>query len=471
MRSNLVFFAVGACALPLSLFFVGCGDVAAEPDDAGAEAGPDVRVRVDSAITPLPYVPQGVRCVRGAGADAGLPPSPVDAGGLDDATTDADNDGAVDGGADAGETGPAHLAPPQVVSSGGDLLNFPSIVAISFPGDDLADAVEDFVASFGCTPYWQAVVGEYGVHEAVAGRPVRLTEDAPGKIDDSAIQTWLAAKLEKHDPAFDPPTPGSLYAIYYPAETVITQSGSQSCQEFGGYHNNLVLGDGTRVAYAVMPRCANFDSLNGIDALTGTSSHEFAEAVTDPYPSDAPAYQSPDDAHLIWGILIGGEVGDLCVNVNERAFFEPSAYPFFVQRTWSNISAFAGHDPCVPNAPGAYFQAVPRLTEDVVLSGFGQTIHTSGVIIPVNGSAVIDLNLFSDAPTSAWTVSVRDASNYMGLPASLTFSLDKATGNDGETIHLTIFKKSENADLGAEPFEIVSRQGARTNTYFGLVGH
>ncbi|MEO6573471.1 MAG: hypothetical protein ABIP89_06510 [Polyangiaceae bacterium] len=474
MRRIHALFAVAASALPLCLSFVGCGDVTEDPSDAAPEAGSDVRIRVDSAIPPVPYVPVGVKCVRGGGVDAGVADTapPFDAG-VDDAAVDADADGAADSGADADETGsgPAHLGPPQALWSGGDLLQNPTIVTISFPGDDLVDAIEDFVSSFGCTPYWQAVVGEYGVHEAIAGRPVRLTEAAPGKIDDSAIQVWLANKLEKHDPAFDPPTPDSLYAIYYPAETVITEGGAQSCQQFGGYHNNLVLSDGTRVAYAVMPRCSSFDSLSGIDALTGTSSHEFAEAVTDPYPSDAPAYQSPDDDHFIWGVLIGGEVGDLCVNVNERAFFSPVGYPFFVQRTWSNVSALSGHDPCVPNAPGAYFQAVPRLTDDVVLSGFGQTIHTKGVIIGVGGSKVIDLNLFSDAPTSAWTVGVHDAAGYLGLPPSLTFSLDKSSGNDGDTIHLTIFKNSANADLGAEPFEITSRQGPRTNTYFGLVGH
>ena len=293
MRSGYAFFAVGACALPLSLFFAGCGgDAPAEPEDAGTESGSDARPKMEAAA-PVPYVPKEMRCAARTASDAGVAdsaPPPFDA-----AVTDA----AIDGRApEAGSTG--HLGSPRAVSSGGVLLNDPTIVAISFPNDDLVDEIEDFVASIGCTPYWRAATSEYGVHEALAGRPVRLTEAAPGKIDDAQIQKWLAAKLEKHDPAFDPPKPGMLYAIYYPSGTVITEGGSQSCQQFGGYHSDLVLGDGTQVAYTVLPRCDSFGALYGIDALTGTSTHEFTEAVTDPYPIDAPDFQLPDDDHLVW---------------------------------------------------------------------------------------------------------------------------------------------------------------------------
>lgn len=468
MRSGYAFFVVGACALPFPIFFVGCGDAPAEPEDAGTEAGSDARPKMEAA-PPLLYVPKEVRCVRGSGSDAGVADTapPFDAAPSDAAGANAD------GGADASEAGPTgHLAAPQAMSSGGILLTDPTIVAISFPNDDLVDEIEDFVASVGCTPYWRAATSEYGVREAIAGRPVRLTEAAPEKIDDAQIQKWLAGKLAKHDPAFDPPKPGILYAIYYPSGTVITEGGAQSCQQFGGYHNDLVLSDGTKVAYAVMPRCDNFGALFGIDALTGTSTHEFAEAVTDPYPQDAPAFQLPDNDHVVWGVLLGGEVGDLCVNVNERAFFAPPGYSFVVQRTWSNVAALAGHDPCVPSAAGAYFQAVPRLTDDVTVSAFGPTVTTKGVIIGLNASKVIDLNLFSDEPTSGpWTVSARDGSQFMGGQANLSFTLDKTTGSDGDTIHLTISKTGVNTDLGAEPFAIVSRIGSRTNTYYGLVGH
>jgi len=56
--------------------------------------------------------------------------------------------------------------------------------------------------------------------------------------------------------------------------------GSSSCTNFCGYHNNI-----GQVYYAVMPfpGCSGcLGGLSVIDALTGTSSHELCEAITDP---------------------------------------------------------------------------------------------------------------------------------------------------------------------------------------------
>jgi len=44
--------------------------------------------------------------------------------------------------------------------------------------------------------------------------------------------------------------------------------------------------------YAVLPRCATFNTLSGLDSLTTALSHELVEAVTDPFIRSRRAYQS-----------------------------------------------------------------------------------------------------------------------------------------------------------------------------------
>ncbi len=89
---------------------------------------------------------------------------------------------------------------------------------------------------------------------------------------------------------------------------------SVSCTDFGGYHGDIPLSTTEFVAYAVVPRCPNFGpTITGLDAITGPASHELAEATTDPFPSDNPAFVTVDSKHSYWSRLLGGgEVGDMC---------------------------------------------------------------------------------------------------------------------------------------------------------------
>ena len=58
----------------------------------------------------------------------------------------------------------------------------------------------------------------------------------------------------------------------------------------------------------------------------------------------------------------------MCVG-EQGAFFKPTDVGFMVQRTWSNSSALANHDPCVPNLAGVpYFQSAPQLNEHVTFT-------------------------------------------------------------------------------------------------------
>jgi len=314
-----------------------------------------------------------------------------------------------------------HPNPPQVVNLGGEALKSPKIVPIFFSNYIAREkqTVIDFEKQIGVSEYWKAATEEYGVGPAEALPAVELDESATGTITDQDVQNWIKTKLDSDDPKFPAPDENSIYVIHYPAGVTITESGGQggqSCRTFGGYHSEFKLNSfhgGYSVAYAVLPHCNNFNGLSGADMVTGAESHELVEAATDPYPNTDPAYAQLDDDHLYWlFILGGGETGDMCAQ-DPSAFTQFDDLPFIAQRSWSNEAAMAGHDPCQPALPGeVYFAAVPDMSDPIEVSfGQGQSYQMTGVTLAQGESKTIDLDLFSDGPTSgAWRVQVEDVS-------------------------------------------------------------
>jgi hypothetical protein len=395
--------------------------------------------------------------------------------------------GAVDAGSDAPDIGtpstmyPApHAAPPHVITYGGPVLASPKIVPVFFSNDDptFVAQLQDFVSKVGATNYWITAVGEYGVGAATGEAPINLTETAPTTIDDTAIQTWLQGKLNGDDPAWPAADANTVYVLHYPAGVTVTLQGEGSCTDFGGYHSNTTLDanhGGINVAYAVVPRCTSFGELMGIDAVTGAESHELIEASTDPYPeSNTPAYATIDDAHIYWERLLGGgEVGDMCAQF-PQAFTKFPELAYTVQRTWSNKAAAAGHDPCVPTftGEGAYYNATPDLTDTITMNYMGETVDVKGVEIPLGASKTIDLDLFSDGPTSGpFTVEALDFASLFNPNAKpdLTLSLDASEGLNGQKLHLTITVDVA-GKRGTETFLLISKLNGNENWWIGIVG-
>jgi hypothetical protein len=373
-----------------------------------------------------------------------------------------------------------HPDAPQVANNGGPVLSAPVFVPVFFANDDATQkaALEDYVSKVGATNYWTAIGKEYGVGPATSTKPVELTETAPATIDDGAIQTWLAGKLNANDMAWPANTANTVYILHYPTGTTITlqgQGGAQSsCQSFGGYHSNTSLDamhGSAKVAYAVIPRCSGFGAMGVVDTATAAESHEMIEASTDPYPQDNPAYGQVDDAHLYWMFALGGgEVGDMCAQ-DPAAFTKFDGLSYTVQRSWSNASAAAGHDPCVPLlTKEVYFNAAPELPDMISLGGLGG-FQTTGVSVPVGMSKTIDLDLFSDGPTGGpWTVSVKDYQSLMGgASGNFTFALDRTQGQNGEKLHLTI-NSIKATQYNAGIFVVISKLNGQTHFWFGLIG-
>jgi hypothetical protein len=185
------------------------------------------------------WLPLSAALAAGCGSSpegAGGPAGDRDAGlGVD---SESSTGNAVGDASDAGDgaqadvdmTYPAFAPPnpPQVVTGGGPVMKAPKIVPVIFAADDptLTAGIADFAKKVGQTTYWSSVATEYGAGPAVGLDPVFLTaaDDPPATIDDSVIQSWLAAKLNAGDPAFPTPDENTVYALFYPPGVTVTIS-------------------------------------------------------------------------------------------------------------------------------------------------------------------------------------------------------------------------------------------------------
>ncbi len=396
---------------------------------------------------------------------------------------------AVDNGAPSTNYPAPHPDMPQLVNeAGGKTLTTPKVHIVTYPAYEHLDEVKQLAQGLGATTYWTATTSEYGVGKIAYDDATELTgETAPGMLNDKQVEQYINQKLAAG--AFGTPDPQTIYAIFYPKSTTITLQGGgpvgggTSCSSFGGYHGNTIvqLGAGVskNIPFAVLPTCAAFAGMTESDGLTGALTHELIEAVTDPYPTTNnghdSAYAQVDQDHFIWNIFGGSESGDMCAQ-DPGAFFKSPELGVVVQRTWSNALAKVGHDPCAPNLPNqVYFNAGPVMNDDVTLdvSALGAGIvNTKGTSIAVGKSKTIELDLFSDGPTSGpWTVSAIDMlAQYTKQPPTLDFKFDRNTGVNGEKLHLTITVKSAATLVtGAHPFLLTSKLGTHVNTWPALV--
>lgn len=419
----------------------------------------------------------------GFARDGGVPDTMKivpEAGGHDGAREAGGHDASVDA---APAYPAAHPAMPQEVNLGGPVMKHPKFVILTFAGDPLAPQIDDFVAKVAASKtYWSGTTAEYGVGPVASVLDITLNETPKANLTDGDIQSWLSDKLSGSDAGtleggapWPQPDGETLYMIYYPyvggVPVNITQGGGSSCSAFYGYHNDYMLA-GTYLTYSVVARCPPFPMTSAIDSITAIASHELVEAATDPEPVGHPAWASPDFEHLAWELPAGGELGDMCAGFGD-VFYEPSDVPYLVQRTWSNQAAAAGHDPCQPGGAKPYFNSAVVVTQNVTDDDpvFG-TFTQKGIKIPVGGTGTVELDLYSDAPTSGpWTVQAFDISSLMGGPAELEFGgTGTFKGKNADRVTLDI-KVKQAGQGGAELLWIQSSMGQTQSVWLALVGH
>ena len=225
--------------------------------------------------------------------------------------------------------GHPRLAPAsaKLIYRNGPLLQSPAVYSIywgaswnSAPSAPaLRTRIDQFFTDILTGPLMDQLA-EYNVpgqsigHGRYLGSMVRTDATPAGSVTDSAIRAqllqWINAGVVPKR------TASSLYFIYLEPGTVSVMGGSKSCQNYCGYHDAV-----GAVYYAVMPYPSCTGCLGGlapIDALTGTSSHELCEAITDPIPGKG------------WYDDVNGEIGDIC------AWNFKKLGPHTVQQEWSN---------------------------------------------------------------------------------------------------------------------------------------
>jgi hypothetical protein len=223
---------------------------------------------------------------------------------------------------------PAAPAKPHLAYFGGPLITKIQVFTIFWgkkwsagPGSGIATKLNNFYNAILVSPLIDQLA-EYSVpgqsiqHGALTGSKT-ITANAPvGSVTDTTIRTQLKAWISAH--TIPATTPNSLYFIYLDPGIVSIMGGSKSCSSYCGYHDAV-----GKVYYAVMPypSCAGcLGGLSAFDALTGTSSHELCEAITDPVPGSG------------WYDNHNGEIGDIC------AWHFKTVAGFNVQLEWSNAN-------------------------------------------------------------------------------------------------------------------------------------
>jgi len=386
-----------------------------------------------------------------SGMDAQAPPWLV-------TTSNAHSVGFVEG---------AHGAFPQAVNAGGPVLAAPNVVPVFFSGDGLESDLEDLLSQLPASAYWGALRNAYPlVGPITIASSVVLTDTPPTMASIDDVADFIAGKLSASDPAWPPTTPNNIYVMYYPSTTTLTLGSSVGCDGFAGYHSSWHTTSNATFVFAAISRCP---MLNTLDVATQNSTHEIVEATTDPLFGATPAYVTVDSDHIIWTQYPGDELADLCED--EALSYQRLIGTYLTARFWSNPSAMAGHDPCAPAIAAAYYNSVPVTTDTVSLMLSGQSVNTKGVTVPLGQSATIDVQLFSDAPTTPWTVQAQDASYLFGGATELTFTWDQTSGNNGDTLHLTITRVNDGASGGTE-FVIYSTQSSSSShAYFAVAGN
>jgi hypothetical protein len=467
--------AVGACSGGASPSGPEAVRDAAAPVDASTDA------RGGDDVVSRPDVTAGDAALRDGGSAQAIPPA--------DAATD------VDGGPPTAYPAPHPPLPVLTNAAGGPVLTAPRIHFVFDPGNANASTLQTFAQRLVSSSYWATVTREYGVGAlSYAGTTVLTGQTPPATIASADLHTWIGQALQSG--ALGTPDPQVIYTVVFPSTTTITQPNLvlpgllpplKSCVDFRGFHDNVVItpdaGSPTSFAYAVIATCSA-----SINDLTAVLSHEWVEASTDPQVSangaftlsggpDA-AFFSVDPNHIVWDIWsTGGEAGDLCQPERAVQLVTPADVGYTVERIWSNQLAAASHDPCAPDLAGEpFFASAPALNDTVnVTSALTGTVTSQGVTIPVGESRTIEVDLFSDAPTSGpWTVSAEDLISTkfgsFGLPKTLSFQWDRTQGTNGDKLHLTITVTAATPLLGgAHAFVIHSTLGSRTHSWPGLV--
>jgi hypothetical protein len=459
----------------------------------------------------------------GCGGGGGAGPSNADSGSVD---AEGDGEAGAPGADASGNVYPAFTVDaPQIEKNQGAVITNPVIVTVTWPGDTNASTWEAFGDGIGTSRYWAATTAPYGVGPATSGPSshVRMTQPLPASVSFYDLENFVIAAVQAAQsdggapdasspdasspdasspdasspdasspdasspdasspdaslPEAAAPNPSwplptldgtghsqTIYSLFIAPSTTETDpgSGTSLCDLGGyGYHDAVTVG-GTSLAFTVVLECASQTPAD----LEESVSHEDIEAATNPYVTSTTVtgYKGFDAMHAAWDIYTGynDELADACENWVDSYYQESPPFPYWVQRSWSNTSALAGHDPCVPAPTGPYhgMTLFPSQESTVPVdqsSLGGPTSDTRAFKATLGQPLTFQVGYFSDGNAPPWTIAYDFPAalfNTVGLSMSngrATVAIDKTSGQNGDQANVTVTVTAK----GASGFHVMA---------------
>ncbi|KAJ3062496.1 hypothetical protein HDU98_001609 [Podochytrium sp. JEL0797] len=187
---------------------------------------------------------------------------------------------------------------------------------------------------------WFKILAQYHVQTGTGKRGINITGTTLTTLDDTKdIQPMLIAMVNAGTIT---PTANTYFPIHFGPGISITQGGGGSCTVFCAYHGTIDISTlknaGTKyLMYGVIPdqggKCAGVCGSNpiAVNNLFSVSSHELAEAVTDPAVGVCTVYAPP----LGWYSSVYGEIGDIC-NAQQGTTVGIDGNSYVIQKLYSN---------------------------------------------------------------------------------------------------------------------------------------
>jgi len=364
-------FALQCSAVSATLWLTGCGSA----DLAGIGSG-------------SPGSSSGGASSTGGGTTTGAPPacSPCTPANIcDNGCTQADgscldqltaNNAQTGTPCDAGSVCEGTLcytgSGPQLPDNGGGVLAQPNVVLMTFDSDPNQAALEQWGVWFMDGGILETTLSQYGVQNGTI-QFVRLKDSMP---DPNSFPTYLENHFAS-DSTMPANAPNNIYLISMPSSW---QYSASFCKSMGGYHTVLYDQSRSYPVYAVIANCT--DDLEG--NVEVSSSHEIAEAATDPYSGSWTFLSSSSP----WAFSGGGEVGDLCESNSTHYLTSNGRYAS--QYLWSNNAARLGQVPCQPWP-----------LDEVYIQTLGpETVQS----VPPGETANIPITGWASGPIAQWAV-------------------------------------------------------------------
>jgi hypothetical protein len=317
-----------------------------------------------------------------------------------------------------------HRAVPPFVPAKPVVHQSPKIVTVVAIDDPLADKLFAFSDAVRASAWWGAVGAEFQVGPPSASVHV-VGPPLGGPVRDHDIAAYAARAAGGAGPeaASDGQT---IFLVYLPPGVeYVNGHGGQNCgcSNLSGAHFRRDARTNDAVAW--VQRCSATD----VDALTVTASHELIESATDPVIGEGYVVtpgEQPWQA-TVWAAVQPGanELADLCggTRVHEG--------DWEYQRSFSNLAAMKGDDPCAPALAEPYYNV---------------TVDQDWYPIASGGKVTVEVRGWATAPRDDWFVYTRVASpTQIGFTAEIESGESASAGgklfygiNNGKTATLTV---------------------------------